>query len=499
MKRESGILLSVSSLPSRYGIGCFSEEAYRFVDFLSEAGQSVWQILPLGPTGYGDSPYQAFSSYAGNPYFISLEALVEEGLLTKEECESADFGYDVERVDYGKLYRARFPLLRLAYERSRGREDPRQTAFEEQASGWLEEYALFMAIKESLGGVPLSSWDAPLRLREEAALQEARARLGEEIGFQKFLQGRFYSQWERLKRYAAEKGIRIIGDLPIYVSADSADVWLAPELFQLDADGCPTAVAGCPPDEFSPEGQRWGNPLYRWDEHERTDYAWWIDRLSHAFSLYDAVRIDHFRGFDSYYSIPSDAPNAKEGRWEEGPSMKLFHAVEEALGKREGIAEDLGYMTDSVRHLVRDSGFAGMKILQFGFDTADREFKNEYLPHDYRKNSVAYTGTHDNPTLRSWLRERNEAELFHIRTYLWDFYTPKERLWESLIALLERSPSRLCILPMQDCLGLDDRSRMNRPATAEGNWAWRMRGEDLSDEVAGRIRQWTSLGGRLPN
>ncbi len=499
MKREAGILLSVSSLPSRFGIGCFSEEAYRFVDFLADSGQSVWQILPLGPTGYGDSPYQSFSSFAGNPYFISLEGLVEEGLLTEEECEAVDFGEDPLRVDYGKLYRGRMPLLRLAYERRKAKgEDPHQADFEKREAWWLEEYALFMAIKESLGGAPLSEWEEPLRLRDGGGLKEARARLCDEIGFQKFLQSKFYAQWAALKRYANERGIRIVGDLPIYVSADSADVWLNPALFQLDAACRPVRVAGCPPDEFSSDGQLWGNPIYRWEEHEREGYAWWIRRLRHAFSLYDVVRIDHFRGFDSYYSIPHDAPSAREGRWERGPGMDLFRAVGNALGRREGIAEDLGYMTDSVRTLVRESGYAGMKILQFGFDTADVAYENEYLPHLYGENSVAYTGTHDNPTLWSWVEERTEAEIFYLRTYLWDFYTPKERLWESLIALLYRSPSRLCVLPMQDLLGLDDRSRMNRPATTDGNWCWRMRGEDLSGEVAERLRQWTTLGGRLP-
>ena len=499
MKREAGILLSVSSLPSPYGIGCFSEEAYRFVDFLVTAGQSVWQILPLGPTGYGDSPYQSFSSFAGNPYFISLDGLVAEGLLTHEECETLDFGDDPTRVDYGKLYFSRMSLWRLSYERWKAAgKDSRQVAFEEKEAWWLEEYALFMAIKSSLGGAPLAEWDKPLRLRDEKALRDARQKLGDEIGFQKFLQGKFYAQWEALKRYAGEKGIRIIGDIPIYVSADSADVWQNPELFQLDEECRPVRVAGCPPDEFSPSGQLWGNPLYRWEEHRRTGYAWWIRRLSYAFSLYDVVRIDHFRGFDSYYSIPSGALDATDGEWEQGPGMDLFRAVEEALGHREGIAEDLGYMTDSVRALVRESGYAGMKILQFGFDTADGSYENEYLPHRYGENSVAYTGTHDNPTLCSWLAQRTEAELFHLRTYLWDFYTPKGRLWESMIALLFRSPSRLCLLPMQDILGLDDRSRMNRPATTGGNWSWRMREDELSGELAERIRRWTALGGRLP-
>lgn len=497
MKRVSGILLPITALPSPYGVGGFSAEAYRFVDWLRDAGQSVWQILPLGPTGYGDSPYQSFSSYAGNPYMICLQTLCEEGLLTREECVEAHGESDDGHVDYGALYRDRYPLLRLAFSRSRGKENAARRRQAEKHEAWLREYALFMAIKAHLGGIPLSLWHDELRLRHPAALEECRRQLAEEIEFQTFLQTEFFAQWEGLKSYANEQGIRILGDLPIYVSADSADVWLNPELFLLDEKGIPTAVAGCPPDGFTPEGQLWGNPLYRWDTHEKDGFLWWRERLSHAFSMYDMVRIDHFRGFDSYYSIPYGAPNAVDGHWEVGPRMVLLDALRSVTEGKEVIAEDLGYMTDSVRRLLRESGFPGMKILQFGFETVEDGFSGEYLPHMYGENSVAYTGTHDNPTLVGWLSSLSGDQKAMVRDYLWDHDTPEHRLPEALIALLMRSPSRMAIVPMQDYLGLDDRARMNRPATLGQNWSWRVSSEQLTDELAYHIRRLCTTGGRV--
>ncbi len=469
MKREAGILLPVSALPSEYGIGGFDRAAYEFVDFLSLAGQSVWQILPLGPTGYGDSPYQSFSAFAGNPYFISLERLCEDGLLSKEECREADCTASDGGVDYGALYEKRNRLLRSAFARSR--QSAEQLRFEEEHRAWLENYALFMARRVASDGVASA----------------------EEMAYHRFLQYRFFADLGALKQYANQKGIRIVGDLPIYVSQDSADVCFSPELFELNENGVPTAVAGCPPDGFSPKGQLWGNPLYDWREHERTGYAWWIARLSHAFSMVDAVRIDHFRGFDSYYAIPYGAPDATQGEWRQGPGLSLFRALKEALGEREIIAEDLGFITDSVRELVRESGFAGMKILQFGFDGEE-----EHRSYRYPENSVAFTGTHDNPTLCEWLDAHSEGELARIRESLWDFFTPRERLYEVLIACLMRSPSRLAIVPMQDYLGLGAEGRINRPATTGGNWRWRMREEHLTDVLAQKIRRLTMIGGRLP-
>jgi len=469
MKREAGILLPVSALPSRYGIGALDESAYAFVDFLAAAGQSVWQILPLGPTGYGDSPYQSFSAFAGNPYFISLTRLQADGLLSEEECREADCTSEDGFVDYGALYEKRTRLLRKAFARSR--QSAEQLQFEKKCADWLENYALFMA----------------RRARPDGAL------LADEMAYHRFLQVRFFEDWFALKRYANEKGIRMVGDLPIYVSLDSAEVCFSPELFEMDGMGIPTAVAGCPPDGFAPKGQLWGNPLYDWREHERTDYAWWKRRLSHAFEMYDAVRIDHFRGFDSYYAIPYGAPDATQGEWRKGPGMSLFRSVKEALGEREMIAEDLGFITDSVRTLVRESGFAGMKILQFGFDGEE-----EHLPHRYAENSVAFTGTHDNPTLCEWLSARSEEELARIREYLWDFFTPRSRLSDALIALLMKSPSRLAVVPMQDYLGLGAEGRMNRPASLGSNWRWRMTREQMSGELAEKIFRLTRIGGRLP-
>lgn len=497
LEREAGILLSITSLPSPYGIGCLSESAYRFVDFLAGAGQRYWQILPMGPTGYGDSPYQSFSAFAGNPYWIDLDSLVAEGLLTEEECRGRDWGEDAGRVDYGKLYENRDPLLRLAFARSRGKCEEEERAFRKEQGAWLEDYALFMACKDAMGGLPLQEWEAPLRMREEETLEKKREALKKEIDFHVFLQNRFFTQWRRLKEYANGRGIRIVGDLPIYVAADSADLWRHPELFQLNGRGEPTAVAGCPPDEFSETGQLWGNPLYAWETHRATGYEWWIARLKHAFSFYDVVRIDHFRGFDEYFAIDAHAPTAAEGRWERGPGMDLFSAVECAIGRRDVIAEDLGFITDSVRALVRDSGFDGMKVLQMGMDGTDTEFESEYLPHGYPQNCVAYTGTHDNLTLMEWVRAFSREEEEHVRAYLCDRFTPRESLCEPLIGLVMRSAARRCIVPLQDYLEIGERGCMNRPSTQGENWQWRARPEELTDALQQKIRRLTAIGGRL--
>ncbi|MBQ8281873.1 MAG: 4-alpha-glucanotransferase, partial [Lachnospiraceae bacterium] len=401
MKRSAGVLLSVSSLPSKYGIGCFSESAYKFIDWLKESGQTYWQILPLGPTSFGDSPYQSFSTFAGNPYFISLEELIELGLLTREECDSEDFGSDEESVDYNKLYNRRFPLLRKAYGKSDVKNEHEYIKFCEE-NKWLDDYSLFMAVKDKFGGVSWSEWDENIRLRKPEAMERYSDELSDDVEFYKFLQYQFNKQWTKLKEYANDRGIQIIGDIPIYVAFDSADTWANPELFQLDENNVPKAVAGCPPDGFAADGQLWGNPLYDWDKHKETNFEWWISRLAHCFSLYDVVRIDHFRGFDEYYSIPYGDTTAHNGHWEKGPGMDLFTAVEHALGRKEVIAEDLGYVTDSVRQLVYDSGFPNMKVLEFAFDSRDTGSRNDYLPHNYGENCVAYTGTHDNQTIASW-------------------------------------------------------------------------------------------------
>lgn len=496
MKRESGILLSITSLPSRYGIGCFSREAYEFVDQLKEAGQSCWQILPLGPTSYGDSPYQSFSTFAGNPYFISLEELIEEGVLTLEECHDTDFGSDADSVDYARIYRGRYPLLRKAYERSNISQNPDFQRFVEENQWWLPDYALFMAVKDRFGGAAWTQWAEDIRLRRQNALDYYRRELYFEIEFHEYLQFLFISQWKKLKSYANRKGIRIVGDIPIYVAMDSADVWARPELFELDQDNMPIGVAGCPPDGFSATGQLWGNPLYRWDYHRATGYQWWLSRLSYCYRLYDVVRIDHFRGFDQYYSIPGGSDTAIHGHWEQGPGIDFFHTVKEALGDKEIIAEDLGYVTDSVRQLVKDSGFPGMKVLEFAFDSRDSGCASDYLPHNYPENCVAYTGTHDNETIAGWFRSITSQERKLARDYLCDDCTPASGLHTSFISLIMRSQARLCIIPLQDYMGLDNSCRMNTPSTVGQNWKWRLTPGQVTDRLLKDIGAVTLRYGR---
>ncbi|MCI8270467.1 MAG: 4-alpha-glucanotransferase [Lachnospiraceae bacterium] len=498
MNRAGGILLSITSLPSRYGIGCFSQSAYDFVDWLKEAGQTYWQILPLGPTSYGDSPYQSFSTFAGNPYFISLEALIEEGVLTREECEAADFGKKPGLVDYEKMYKARYPLLRKAYERSNISENLDYQRFAADNEWWLKDYALFMAVKDRFEGAPWTEWAKDIRLRWQNAMDYYRRELYFDIEFQQYLQYTFYMQWMKLKAYANEKGIRLIGDIPIYVAMDSADTWANPELFQLDENNVPLAVAGCPPDGFSATGQLWGNPLYRWDYHKNTGYEWWISRMEYCFRLYDVVRIDHFRGFDEYYSIPYGATTAVDGHWEKGPGMSLFNRVEETLGRRDVIAEDLGYVTDSVRELVRRSGFPGMKVLEFAFDSRDSGCANDYLPHNYGENCVAYTGTHDNETICGWFDSITKEEQEMAREYLCDHRTPKKELNWSFISLIMRSTAKTCIIPMQDYLGYGNECRMNKPSTIGTNWRWRLTKDELTKELQKKLCDMTKRYGRLP-
>ncbi len=496
MNRSSGILLSITSLPSRYGIGCFSKSAYDFVDWLKEAGQCYWQILPLGPTGWGDSPYQSFSTFAGNPYFISLEALIEEGVLTKEECDSGIFSEKDNEVDYLKLYENRYPLLRKAYERSGINESREYHRFLDENRWWLSDYALFMAVKGRFDGRPWMEWTEDIRLRRPNAMDSYGRELYFDIEFHQYLQFKFYQQWNQLKAYANANGIQLIGDIPIYVAMDSSDAWANPSLFQLDRNNTPLAVAGCPPDGFSATGQLWGNPLYNWEYHKQTGYQWWISRLSHCFKLYDVVRIDHFRGFDEYYSIPYGEETAQNGHWEKGPGIHLFRHVEMALGRKPVIAEDLGYMTDSVRKLLQESGFPGMKVLEFAFDSRDSGCANDYLPHNYGENSVAYTGTHDNETIVGWLSSITREEKEAVRKYLCDDYTPVKWLYKPLIGLVMRSQANLCIIPMQDYLGYDNRCRMNQPSTVGINWKWRLVEGELTKELQDEIYDMTRRFGR---
>ena len=497
MSREAGVLLAISSLPSKYGIGCFSKSAYNFVDWLKEAGQTYWQILPVGPTSYGDSPYQSFSTFAGNPYFICLEDLIKEGVLTEEECDAVDFGEKEDDIDYEKLYKGRFPLLRKAYERSNISETPEYCKFVQENSWWLSDYALFMAVKNFFDGVEWTQWPEDIRLRYGYALDYYRKELYFEIEFQQYMQFKFFQQWYALKSYANSRGIRIVGDIPIYVAMDSADTWAHPELFQLDERNIPVAVAGCPPDGFSATGQLWGNPLYCWDYHRNTQYAWWVSRLWYCFNLYDVVRIDHFRGFDEYFSIPYGEDSAVNGHWEKGPGIELFRRVEQCLGWHPVIAEDLGYVTDSVRRLVWETGFPGMKVLEFAFDSRDSGSANDYLPHNYPENCVVYTGTHDNETVVGWLDSITEEEQKMARDYLCDHVTPKKELYKPFVALAMRSNARMCIIPIQDYLGYDNTCRMNKPSTVGTNWRWRVQEKELTEELQKEILHTTKTFGRM--
>ena len=520
--RECGVLMPVFSLPSAYGIGCFSKEAYEFVDMLKKSGQTKWQILPLGPTGYGDSPYQSFSTFAGNPYFIDPETLIKEGLLTKKECEesmpavkgesvderSSDETVDEETagatvdaetseetvmssIDYEWLYFHRFPLLRKAF--SRFQPDASYEKFLTENADWLTDYCLFMAIKDKQGGISFAEWPDAYRNREPEALEEAKAALKTEMDFYRFQQYEFRKQWDKLHAYANAQGIEIIGDIPIYVAFDSADTWANPKLFQIGEDNLPTGVAGCPPDAFSATGQLWGNPLFAWDYHKKTGYEWWLKRIAHCFSLYDVVRIDHFRGFDEYYAIPYGDKTAEFGKWMPGPGMDLFRTVKERLGDLPIIAEDLGFLTESVKELLKDSGYPGMKVLQFAFDP--REPSN-YLPHTYTPNSVVYTGTHDNTTTRGWYHEISAESRAFAREYMRIPALDEDTLSWNFIALAMSSVANLCMIPMQDYLCLDKEARINTPSTLGGNWTWRMEKGAFTEELAGQMKRLTVIYGR---
>lgn len=494
--RASGILLPVFSLPSRYGIGCFSKEAYTFAEQLARAGQRYWQILPLGPTGYGDSPYQSFSAFAGNPYFIDLDTLAAEGLLLPEEYKEVLYGEEEARVDYGRLYEVRFDILKRAFLRADTEEDADYADFCRENAFWLDDYSLYMAVKECFGGKSWEEWDEDIRLRRPEALARYRKLCREEIAFHCFLQYQFYRQWDRLKAYVNEKGIRIIGDIPIYVALDSADSWASPELFRFDENRRPVKVAGCPPDAFSADGQLWGNPLYDWDYHERTGYRWWIRRMKHCFRIYDVVRVDHFRGFDEYYTIPYGSRTAAGGCWEKGPGLKLFLALKEHLKEVPIIVEDLGYLTESVIKLVRDTGYPGMKVLEFAFDSREA---GDYMPYRYPENCVVYTGTHDNQPLAAWYEEMSEEDRALARDYLaLDGKTREETVW-AFIRLALACKADTCMIPMQDYLCKDGSARINKPSTIGNNWCWRLGKEEFTEKLQEKIRRLTEVYGRLSN
>lgn len=466
-----------------------------FIRFLKKAGQSYWQILPVGPTGFGDSPYQSFSSFAGNPYFIDLEQLIERHLLLREEVDSVDWESDPAEINYGALYRKRLPLLKKAAGRLLSRPPGEYARFLADHRSWLPDYALFMALKDGHGGSPWWDWEDPIRFRGAEAVRAAERKFSSAINIRMALQFLFYRQWRRFKKAAARNGISIIGDLPFYVAPDSVDAWRRPELFQLDGRGVPAEVAGCPPDAFSAGGQLWGNPLYDWEAMKRNGYSWWIGRIRHQFRLFDVLRIDHFRGFDAYYAIPYGASDAVIGRWRPGPGAPFFHALEQALGPQPIIAEDLGTLTESVHRLLRGTGYPGMRVLEFAF--GDGREDNRHLPRNYVPNSVAYIGTHDNEPLASWLSGSVSGAaraLAEARLGL----SEKEGWAEGFLRALWSSAADLTIVQLQDLLKTGHESRINTPATLGGNWSWRVGESALTRDLAVQVRRSMRVHSRLP-
>lgn len=490
--RKSGILMPVTSIPSPYGIGCFSKEAYDFADFLKESGQSIWQILPLGHTGFGDSPYQSFSAFAGNPYMIDLCSLADEGLISYEECEPLTDSSC--RVDYSKQYELRYPLLRKAHLKSKDKYKSDYIEFKESQKFWLNDYSLFMALKEHFGGRIWTKWPDDIKFGQSK--EKYRKLLENEVDFWDFVQYRFFTDWKRLKNHINKNGIEVMGDIPIYVSQDSCDVWANPELFCLDASLNPMFVAGCPPDGFSAKGQLWGNPVYKWENHKKEGYKWWISRIRHSLTMYDSIRIDHFRGFESFYSIPAKSEDATVGTWEKGPGMELFDALKYALGNANIIAEDLGFITDSVRALLKQTGFAGIKVLEFAFDERDSGVAEDYLPYNYPVNSVAYTGTHDNEPISSWFKGIDKKSALSVRKYLCNFETCEDEIYKPLICEVLKSPADTAIIPIWDILGLHEEARINTPGTTQNNWTWRMNAKMLTSDVKNMLKEITEIYGR---
>jgi 4-alpha-glucanotransferase len=492
--RKAGILMPITSLPSPYGIGTMGEAAREFVRFLHKAGQSYWQILPICPTSYGDSPYQSFSSYAGNPYMIDLDELSEAGLLEKDEYKNIDWDSNPEKADYGLLYNRRFGVLRKAAKTAEEKYQTELTEFRKENHKWLSDYALFMAIKDEQNGVSWLEWPEILRKRDNKALAVEREKLKDEIKFWECVQFLFFTQWKKLKAYANENGIKIIGDIPIYVSSDSADVWANPEQFQLDDNLMPISVAGCPPDGFSADGQLWGNPLFNWKVMKEQDYNWWVDRIAYQTQIYDMLRIDHFRGFDAYYSIPYGDNTARNGEWKEGPGIDLFNVIKEKLGELPIIAEDLGFLTDSVRKLLKDTGFPGMKVLEFAFDSRDTE--SGYLPHLYPKNCVVYAGTHDNETILGWFDTISEEDAEYAKKYM--RLSEAEGYHWGMMRTAWASVADTAIMQMQDILGLGKNARMNTPSTlSDKNWSWRCLPGVYNDTLADVLHQEMKLYGRI--
>ncbi len=490
--RKSGILMHISSLPSQYGIGKMGKSAYDFVDYLVNAGVKCWQILPLSPTSYGDSPYQSFSVYAGNPYFIDFETLKREGLIKKSDYEEIKWQDNERQVNYSLIYENCFKVLRQAYKTYRRDISKRYHDFVEKNKSWLDDYALFMALKFKNGGKPWYEWDKKLAARDKDALEKAADELSRETEFFKFIQYKFFRQWANLKKYANDKGIEIIGDMPIYVSYDSVEAWATPELFQFDKNKKPQAVAGCPPDDFAVTGQLWGNPLYDWEYHKKTGYKWWIERLKFSASVYDIVRIDHFRGFESYYSIPYGNKTAEKGEWKKGPGAELFKTAEKELGKLNIIAEDLGFITDDVRQMLDAVGYPGMKVLQFAFGEGG---ESEHLPHNFTtSNCIAYTGTHDNDTLKGWIASQSSDTIKYCMAYI---NTKKKKdIPKGIIRAAWGSVAEIAVAQMQDFLNSDASCRMNTPSTLGCNWQFRTHESDFTDKMAKRILKLNKMYNR---
>ena len=501
----SGILLHPTSLPDRFGIGDLGSEAYRFADFLADTKQRLWQVLPLGPTGYGGSPYQCHSVFAGNPLLISLEMLVEGGFLEADALKNAPL-FSEHRVDYDAVIDFKIPVLKKSFQFFEKKASPAQSAefesFCEEKALWLDGYALYMALKQAHGNASWNTWEEEIKLRRPGTVDRWSKKLASEIRCHKYQQYQFFRQWARLKKYCNDRAIRLFGDMPIYVSHDSDTVWLRPELFYLDGDGNPTVVAGVPPDYFSATGQFWGNPLYRWNVMAKDSYAWWVERMRATLSLVDVVRLDHFRGFEKYWEIPGADKTARNGRWVPGPGAALFEAIKKDLGDVPIIAEDLGVITPEVHSLRERLGFPGMKVLQFAFGGDPGE--NEYLPHNYLRNCVVYTGTHDNNTTVGWFKEKaigestrnrgeREAERKLALKYIGS--NGREINWD-FIRLALMSVADKAIIPLQDVLGLGSEARMNRPAESEGNWTWRFTWDMLTGEIKSRLRELTTIYGR---
>lgn len=487
-KRSSGILMHITSLPGEFGIGTFGKSAYEFVDFLEETDQTYWQILPLTTTSYGDSPYQSFSAVAGNLNLIDFELLSESGLLEKGDYEGVNFGDNKEKVDYELLFNARRPILEKAVENTKQNSSILEEIekFEQENTSWLPDYAEYMAIKESFGYQSLNHWDEDIKRGEQQARERYRAELKDSIRYYTVTQYFFFKQWLELKKYANEKGIKIIGDMPIYVSGDSVEMWTMPELFKIDENNESLYVAGCPADDFSPTGQLWGNPIYDWKKHKEQNYSWWVYRVQESFKIYDVLRIDHFKGFSDFWQIDRDAEDAVNGTWEEGPGIELFEKIKEQLGDLPIIAENLGFIDAKAEKLLDDSGYPGMKILQFAFPDHD----SLDLPHNYTANSVAYTGTHDNDVVNGWYEKLSEDEQKLVAEYL--NQRNDETITQAMIRGIHSSVSDYSIVTMQDLLDKDASSRMNVPSTVGGNWEWRMLAEDLTEEKKEFLKDLTN-------